>query len=68
MTRWEWEELLGARKIPGITPTRISTGTSPMPLAVSNSSPLIHLSLIGRIDLLQRFSASCAFSATASDL
>jgi len=27
-----------------------------MPLAVSNSSPLIHLSLIGRISLLQRFS------------
>ena len=27
-----------------------------MPLAVSNSSPLIHLSLIGRINLLRRFS------------
>jgi uncharacterized protein len=27
-----------------------------MLLAVSNSSPLIHLSLIGRISLLQRFS------------
>ena len=27
-----------------------------MPLAVSNSSPLIHLSLIGRISLLRRFS------------
>ena len=27
-----------------------------MPLAVSNSSPLVHLSLVGRIDLLRRFS------------
>ena len=30
-----------------------------MPLAVTNSSPLIHLSLIGRIDLLRRFSLVC---------
>ncbi len=52
MTRWEWEELLGARKIPRHYATRTSTRTSLMPLAVSNSSPLIHLSLVGRIDLL----------------
>ncbi len=64
----EWGNCSVHGRSPGITPTRISTRTSPMPLAVSNSSPLIHLSLIGRIDLLQRFSASCAFSATASDL
>ena len=30
-----------------------------MPLAVSNSSPLIHFSLIGRINLLQRFTSVC---------
>lgn len=30
-----------------------------MPLAVSNSSPLIHLSMVGRINLLRRFSAVC---------
>jgi len=28
-----------------------------MPLAVSNSSPLIHLSMVGRISLLRRFSS-----------
>ena len=28
-----------------------------MPLAVSNSSPLIHLSMVGRISLLHRFSS-----------
>ncbi len=30
-----------------------------MPLAVSNSSPLIHLSMVGRISLLRRFSSIC---------
>ncbi len=30
-----------------------------MPLAVSNSSPLIHLSMVGRIGLLRRFSTVC---------
>jgi len=30
-----------------------------MPQAVSNSSPLIHLSAIGRLNLLQRFSSVC---------
>lgn len=28
-------------------------------LAVSNVSPLMHLSMIGRIDLLRRFSSVC---------
>ena len=30
-----------------------------MPIAVSNSSPLIHLSMIGRTGLLRRFSSIC---------
>gem|GEM_PF-5749973 len=30
-----------------------------MPQAVSNSSPLIHLSAIGRLNLLNRFSSIC---------
>lgn len=30
-----------------------------MPLAVSNSSPLIHLSMIGRTSLLRHFSSVC---------
>ena len=30
-----------------------------MPFAVSNSSPLIHLSMVGRINLLRRFSSVC---------
>ncbi|MDN5339959.1 MAG: hypothetical protein PWQ30_1068 [Euryarchaeota archaeon] len=37
MTRWEWEEHSGHGRSPGITPTRTSTRTSPMPLAVSSS-------------------------------
>ncbi len=30
-----------------------------MPLAISNSSPLIHLSMVGHISLLRRFSSIC---------
>ncbi len=40
-------------------PKKTSTGTLPMPFAVSNSSPLIHLSMVGHIGFLRRFSSVC---------
>jgi predicted nucleic acid-binding protein len=49
-------------------PKKTSTRTLAMPIAVSNSSPLIHLSMVGHIGLLRRFSSSCIFNAIASDL
>lgn len=58
ITRWEWEALLGERKIPRhYADDELERDIVHMPQAVSNSSPLIHLSAIGRLCLLKHFSS-----------
>ncbi|HNS83322.1 MAG TPA: UPF0175 family protein [Methanolinea sp.] len=64
MTRWQWEELLGEREDSAPLYRRRPRHRQCLWIVtVSNSSPLIHLSQIGRIDLLRCFSSIMVPSA-----
>ena len=55
MTRWEFEELLGQRKIIRHYTKQTWKKTFNMPLVITDSSTLIHLASIGQLHLLKDF-------------
>ena len=58
MSRWEWGELPGARKIPRhYSDEDLDLDECLRRSRRVNSSPLIHLSMVGRISLIRRFSS-----------